>query len=660
VRNVVSPSGSERGMVTVTFAIALPVLLLFVSLVINVGHWFTHHRHLQLQADAGALAGGDLFNRCFETTDPVAANAAIRGEARKFAGDPTVTPRYNSQVSIRKTENVVVLINSKTYDRGGPGPDDTDERDPCLSAMVDVKLSDEDVPWFMRLATVDAINARARVAAKVVSSLVGSLPIAVPDPVPRLASVSFVDETSGSVLATQALTGPTVTGGVANFTMSGAVPITVTAGQRIGIRVNLGGETSTTCGDAFVQCYGVGAGNGLAFIRGYAAGSGPQSARAVWPTSGACTNAVGRPGAEFFYDVPYTASCSVGLSADLNLGVSSLPAGPNVTAHFVGSGVTVNKAMSLSGGIWHTTSDASLSAQTGPINVSIEWEQNSGTLNGATCRNGGANPPACHGTFANVQRVFSAKRDLSGPIKVVSISEPGSTATGSPLALAAGDHNLQVAVATSYFAIADLANRSTDETYGLRVADPSGSQNQAFDCDVGVNFRDEIINGCLTPYQPNPNHPGCPETTPPTPEDCMDVETGDKIGQLEGGLDQRLGNGGSCTINNWPNVPEGDPRAIPLIITQFAAFTGNGGSINSQVPVRRFGYFYVTGWSRSNCPTNEPYPWSSNKQDSKGDIWGHFIHHVITFNGGGAGNASCVLDASDPLDLNPCIAVMTR
>jgi hypothetical protein len=141
----------------------------------------------------------------------------------------------------------------------------------------------------------------------------------------------------------------------------------------------------------------------------------------------------------------------------------------------------------------------------------------------------------------------------------------------------------------------------------------------------------------------------------------MADETGDKVGQLEGGLDTRLGSGGSCSVNHWPTVPDGDVRAIPLIITQFSAFKGSGGSDASQVPVRRFGYFYVTGWSRSTCSTNEPYPWSPTKQDEKGDIWGHFVHHVITVNNGGGGTTSCVLDASaNPLDLNPCIAVMTR
>ena len=35
------------------------------------------------------------------------------------------------------------------------------------------------------------------------------------------------------------------------------------------------------------------------------------------------------------------------------------------------------------------------------------------------------------------------------------------------------------------------------------MASPSGSQNQAWDCDSGRNFREEIETGCLTTYTEN-------------------------------------------------------------------------------------------------------------------------------------------------------------
>jgi len=46
----------ERGGVLVMFALFAPVLILFMAFVLDVGNWFEHKRHLQLQADAGALA----------------------------------------------------------------------------------------------------------------------------------------------------------------------------------------------------------------------------------------------------------------------------------------------------------------------------------------------------------------------------------------------------------------------------------------------------------------------------------------------------------------------------------------------------------------------------------------------------------------------------
>ena len=51
----------EHGAALVTVMLWLPLLVLFPIFVIDVGNWFGHHRHLQTQADAAALAAaGDL------------------------------------------------------------------------------------------------------------------------------------------------------------------------------------------------------------------------------------------------------------------------------------------------------------------------------------------------------------------------------------------------------------------------------------------------------------------------------------------------------------------------------------------------------------------------------------------------------------------------
>ena len=666
-------TGDEHGGVLAIVAVSMPVLILFAVLVIDVGNWFVHSRHLQTQADAGALAGGDLFQRCYEA-DQTAANAAINAEARKYAGDPGVTGRLNPQLGVRSGEGVVILLNSRSYDRGGPSPDDTVLGAPCAAKMIDVKISDEDLPWFLRAARVSAINARARVEARKITQIVGELPIAVPDVEPKVASVRFYDESTNSTLGTASLTGPTLVNGLAQFQMaSGAtVPIAVTAGHDVGVQVNLGGQTSTTCGDAYVACWGT-APPSLSLIRAYStSGSGAQPAapipRAVWPIAGACSGAPSvYAGANIFYGGTRFATCSVGIGATVDFGTGAVDPRLAKLAGGVKAVATASVAgcapatvpLTWAAGVWSTSAFAfSCPAQAGPLAVSLNLEEQDGAAGGNTCKTGGGNK--CTWPFPNIQRVFSAQRALSGPIKLIGISEPGSSTVGSPLALAPGAHNLRVIVGTQYLKAADPSNMSGDETIGLRVADPSGSQNQAFDCDAGVTFRDEIINGCKTPYGPNPNTPGCPETTPPSPLDCMPTQPGDAVGQLEQGMDTRYGVGAGCTVNNWPNPPVGDPRELATIITDFNAFQGSGGNRNQQVPVRRFGYFYVTGWSRSNCSTNEPYPWSSNKQDEKGDIWGHFVFHVDSINNGGTGNDPCTLNAADPTIFDPCVAVLTR
>jgi hypothetical protein len=114
-----------------------------------------------------------------------------------------------------------------------------------------------------------------------------------------------------------------------------------------------------------------------------------------------------------------------------------------------------------------------------------------------------------------------------------------------------------------------------------------------------------------------------------------------------------------CAPNNWdmyPDLPQNDVRIVPLILTDFGAFTGSGGSPSQMVAVRRFANFYVTGWDGGqSCAENEPYAFSGSAQ---GNIWGHFIRQIAPPNfGRGDPNISCDF-LGDELDI--CIAVLTR
>ena len=93
-RGIADLTSREDGGIVVFVAMLMPVVLLFLALSVDIGNWWVHKRHLQLQVDAAALAGGALFGGCF--TDPAGANAAIQNEATRFGGAGGSS--YNGQV----------------------------------------------------------------------------------------------------------------------------------------------------------------------------------------------------------------------------------------------------------------------------------------------------------------------------------------------------------------------------------------------------------------------------------------------------------------------------------------------------------------------------------------------------------------------------------
>ncbi len=77
---LIARARGERGAVTVLVAILLPVLILLGSIVIDVAGWYQQSRHLQLQADAGALAGAQDF------VPGSCQDASIVNRARQYSG----------------------------------------------------------------------------------------------------------------------------------------------------------------------------------------------------------------------------------------------------------------------------------------------------------------------------------------------------------------------------------------------------------------------------------------------------------------------------------------------------------------------------------------------------------------------------------------------
>lgn len=205
-------AAEERGSVAVLFAILTPAFLFLFLLVIDVGNWYVHHRHLQTQADAAALAAGSHFADCFSPDSAVVANATanMQAAAQRYAGNSSSNFNFQVAHGTSDASTVVTLYNSKTFARGGPGPDDT-VADPCTSPyMFDVKQTDEDVPYVLAAlvnafvpsasTVVPAINAWARVELKKSIILQGSLPLAVPDIDPKHITVTYVNESTGALV----------------------------------------------------------------------------------------------------------------------------------------------------------------------------------------------------------------------------------------------------------------------------------------------------------------------------------------------------------------------------------------------------------------------------------------------------------------------------
>jgi hypothetical protein len=645
----------EQGGVLVMVALILPVLILFVSFVVDVGNWFEHKRHLQLQADAGALAGGGSFYLpCSDST--------VEGEARKYAGDPTQVDRYNRQVPHTQDANIHVLINSTDFWNNG-GVDYSDGGPPCAAKMVDVKITESNLPYFFGLGAhfVPAINAHARVEIQALNTAAGALPVGVPDVNPTSARAWFVNENTGEVLASTALTNGAPAGGLSIWDNS-ASPVSVPInGAHIGVRVAFSGGTSTTCGDPLVQCYDLASGNGILHARGWStSGSGaqpnPPLARSVtlFPGIG-CTD-------------PYfsNGSCTLGVRAVVDFGGDPAAVGAKLEATV--GGTTRPLTYDAATGLWESTGANffTVGAGAGPVSVELDWEETIGTVAGETCKTSGGNK--CKGTFGVVQRTFSATEARSGPIKLAQIWESGSFWANS---FEQGTtHDLVVKVGI----LANLQNAQSvsDPVVALRVI--GGSQNQSLDCDPNYSkLKDELAFGCRPQYTKNTGT-ACPGGASalwatPQPWPCVAIQTGSATNQVPAGLNQRvLGSEkpsvcpplGELGHNNWsmfedPGLPEGDPRIVQVFLTPFGSFDGSG---STTVAVTSFATFYVTGWTAQGggfanpCQGNgdDPVP-----NDDAGYIVGHFIKYVQTLNSGGGSGELC-----DFTSFGSCVAVLTH
>jgi hypothetical protein len=647
-RGIAALAAREDGGILVFVAMLTPVVLLFLAFAVDVGNWWVHKRHLQLQADAAALAGGALLGECF--SDPASANTAITTEATRFGGAGGSS--YNEQLGGTQKGAVSLAFQSNTYPSGDADPTgDTETAPPCDTEhlMLDVKASEVGVPLFLRplleLAVPGTtladptINAHARVELKQVEIQEGMLPVAVPDLRFTYVFATFVNEVTGAELGTVQLAKAGTSGGDQLWNTSTPLSVSIPSAH-IGVRIRLvgGADPTAACGTLYTECYDTDSANGVVHVRGWSTGTAPE-ARNVWLLPGSCL-----PDAYFA-----AADCSAGIQAEVDLGAAHPLTGPGVTAEVWASVDGAGDYTLTPGGTsglvaWTATSGLPISVS-GPHTVELHWnwEQTTGTWTGKSCSDKNNNPCKEEGTFGSVQRAFVAG-GRSGPLRSVQVYESGVTASGSNSFQTGTSHTLGVSLAvTGGLKVQSLAS---DPVIELRV---TGSQNQSIDCDPAVsNLRDEINQGCGPAYKLNKTL-ACPAYNVlwslPEPWECVKTQTGGAVGQVEHGMKDRiLGGANTCTAPiNWPNYDSDDPRIVPLIITPFGTFSGSGNDI---VPVIDFAAFYVVGWNGDPCPGAHVVP--------KGYIAGHFIKYAEP-NPNGAGKNVC-----DPDLITPCVPVLTR
>ena len=694
LQRIANRVANERGSVLVLTALWMPVVVVMASFVVNTGNWFEHRRHLQLQADAGAFAGGGLFSGCFG--DAATASGQIDTEARKYAGDPTAASRFNDQVGGTNQGAITVLINKKSYAVGGLPPDDTVESPACTAKMVDVKITEAGLPWFMGGKLVHAINARARVVLQQKGSSADSLPVGVPDNNPLAASAIFVDESdANTVLATQDLTkgAPTTFNGETLTKWTGFPTNISLAHPNISVVIALAGKAgwtpppgnlTTICNNVLVECYSVTQDatgtvtgvTGIDFIHGYATGGTGTAAAPIVrdvtlynpAVAGGCTDDSG----------PYFllhAACTVGVKAKIDFGTAAgvnpslaptlaqvkVPGWncPNGGPNPKGCKMAYNTA-GVNAGYW-TTDGSNGYPQMPQDGVGHPIDLNWGTGSG-----GGS----ATGMFTSVQRSFSADIDTSGPVHFIRVDDAAPFANSLAFGLPAHSLSVTIGVKPSL-----QANQDSPTAPAVSLKVVGGSATQAIDCDPSKpNLRDELATGCTPHYTINKGTPCKASSYYVFPQsvdwDCTRTQPGGQVGQVSDGMLCRtqgicysgpsvctnaihwVDSNGDGKITIPQDISPSDPRIVSVFVTPFGAFSGSGANV---VPITNFATFYVTGFSKNGggqgdpCPLADPVP-----SKTGGYVVGHFIKYVDTIGGGGSG------DTCDFSSFGTCVAVLTK
>lgn len=703
--SAVSPG--ERGAVLVIVALFAPVAVLLAAFAIDAGNWFLHSRHLQVQADASALASAQGFQAC--ENEPIYRVAGQYGGVGSVVTPQgtvnSLTPLYNTQIeghpsdhtALTSPQRVKELINSKTY-FGQPGKEDAtvEAKPPCEAGMVDVKLTETELPWYMHLFT-GVVNAHARVEILNEVTTAGAEPFAEPLPTPNVMTATLVDESNGNATIAGPIT-LTPSGDHRTWKTSSSVPVTfddtrAAAGTlAVGLRIAMTGGATATCGTAGVSCYQNDTEkHGVTFTRAWAnTGTpgqpvekpvAPQTKEVTLAGSGVSACPAG-PSGVFSNFISSAASCTVQVSAT-GVQFASGTGAPSITCATAslsvnGTAMPCPAGSPLNGQTW-TSGAITVAPNSGINTLTITWTLKAGKLpvggsggTGGTCTE--AKP--CTGTLA-VQRLNSGAYNsqtsegdekTSGPILGAALTGPGGEAIMSVPRGTTENVNVSVSVL-------GFENSTTIPSEPVELAFGGNQANAAISCNGKSNGKKELeealATGCNRVYGTTQAPAATACSTPKEPPVCAKENPGEgKLSKvLDGGMNLRINEGKNQCVNpnRWakPNTiaqlisaaPK-DPRIVITIITDNGALS-NGAN---EVPVRAFATFYVTGWAGDPCLSQ--VNGSSNglaftkddkpEGENSGVLLGHFIKY-ISVNGKETGSGRC-----EAQTISRCVAVLTK
>jgi hypothetical protein len=685
----------ERGAALVLVAVTLPVLILFVAFGIEVGHWYDYSRNLQNRADAAALAAAVQYgSTCFGS--PTSADTDVIGKvAQQYAGPPTgdttagnlpyplgsiPIANYKNQPNLTRgaPTDFHMLLNSTQYSQNGganwnmgTSGHTGDSTALCSSrdeqgnvgAMVDVRLTQANVPLFFPLFGFQpTISAHARAALEGESSTTAA-PIAVGDSgFTPCVSVRLVNATTNSVIQTVTLakepTNPQNPTAPVQWDNS-ATPASFTMPNSDNVYLQPYLNDCNGSGQTFDDSTNT----GLLMINNHPAtdptvnsGQPPQINSGGVTVTGACTNSTQ-------YFSTQAGGCTVRVNAMVTFANDVTPTNKakvflvehqwnNTTNAWVTTQTQMNSPGNGNGNQCNPGTyclDVTMPDSNGIDQFSLKWEEDNGKIGTTSC-SGNPTPAVCTGDFnsaAILQQAFAAcngcdQPDDSGPVVFSRISEAdnsGNIIGNDTNSFAGGStHNLVFT-----FKLSGLNTASAgDPPTVLRFANSTNHQTGLVDCgqgNSGSNDSDVVYYGC------GPNNPLVPGMNPlfvysrAPGSDCSPAADGNTTGWPNGNnqdciqttpgqrrqliicpLVERIvgapypgncnGNApGTCPVNNWrlglgsAGIQPGDPRAITMIITSEVDLATGNGQPQAWLPIRKFATFYVTGWDSSINPS---------------------------------------------------------